>query len=454
MVDESNLIHINSIGLEATIIVLLIVLNGLLAMSEMAIVSSRKARLQQLASNGNKGAQTALDLANSPSHFLAAIQIGITLVGVFAGAFGGATVADELAKHLIDFPFIGKYSHPVAFGIVVVSVTLLTLIIGELVPKRLALAKAEAVAALVAKPVRLMSTVALPAVVAINYITEGILKIIGAESQGESPVTEEEVKIMIAQGTEAGVFAKEEETIMRRALQFGDSMVSELMTQRVQLVLLDVNASFEENLHIVLNASHSYFPIYETSPDHLIGIVSVKCVLKCLSHDQNRDLRSCLQEPLFVSESLSTLKLLERFKRTGKHLALVIDEYGSTAGLITQTDVLEAIVGELPDEDDQGSASIVRRTDGSWLIDGMLPIQEFTEFLQMEELKEAIDGDFQTLGGFVMMQLGRIPRASEHFKWRGYRIEVVDMDGHRVDKVLVQELNPKPSQASPSSPTT
>ena len=429
----------NVILFEAALILILILLNGALAMSEMAIVSAKKIRLQNLADNGDSGAKTALELAEEPSNFLASIQIGITLIGILAGAFGGATIADELSKLVASISLLAPYSEGIGLGLVVVTVTFLSLVIGELVPKRIALGNAERVAAAMAKPVRLVSILARPIVRVLTVSTEATIRLLGIKASDDQAVTEEEVKGMIDQGAEAGAFEKAEGSMMKRVLSFGDRRVGELMTQRLQMVALDINAPFSQNIKTIMDAPHSYFPVYQGTTDHLIGIVSNKCILDCMIRQQSLEveLRECLFEPLFVSERMPTLSLLEKFKETRKHLALVVDEYGSTGGIITLTDLMEAIVGDLPAELAVDGTGVTRREDGTLLIDGLFPIYELTELLNTEDPHDDVEGDFQTLGGFVMQRLGKIPREGDYFVWEGYRFEVMDMDRHRVDKILV-----------------
>lgn len=425
-----------AIALEATIIVLLVLINGALAMSEMAIVSSRKIRLQRLAENGSRGARTALEMAGEPSNFLASVQIGITLIGILAGAFGGATIADQLATSVGEIPLLAPYADPISLGIVVLAVTFLSLIFGELVPKRIAMTHAESVASALAPPLRVVSVLARPAVRVLSAVTEGVVKILGLRQIEEAPVTEEEFKTMIDQGAASGVLDKEEGSMMKRALEFGDRRVAEIMTPRHQLVALDLDASLEDNLARVRAAPHSYFPVYRGTADHLAGVVSNKRIIEAIVSRRSFDfdLNECLIEPLFVMETMSTLKLLERFKSTGTHLALVIDEYGTTAGIVTLTDLMEAIVGDLPTEED---ISIVRREDGSLLLEGTLPLYELEEVLNITIHDGELEGDFQTLGGLAMEKLGNIPRTGDVFEWKNHRFEIVDMDGRRVDKVLV-----------------
>jgi putative hemolysin len=434
--------NINAILIEAVIIALLILLNGILAMSEMAIVSAKKIRLLQFSKAGNSGAQTALELAADPSSFLASIQIGITLIGILAGAFGGATIAAEITNALSGISWLAKYSNVIGLGTVVVSITFLSLIIGELVPKRIALENAEKIALMIARPLRFISMMTHPAVKILSFITEKIINILGIKPSKDHAVTEEDVTAMVDQGTEVGAFEKEEGSIIKRVIAFGDRKVSELMTQRHQMIMLDINASFNESIAKILETPHENFPVFEGTPDHIVGVVSNKCILDHLVKSKNFEInfKACLLEPLFVPQTLSALKILERFKYSGQHLALVIDEYGGVTGIITLTDLLESIVGDLPITSENGNEAVVTREDGSLLIDGMLTIFELKEHLGLIDSLAEYEEDFQTIGGFVMHSLGRIPRSGEHFEWQNFRFEVLDMDGHRVDKVLVSSI--------------
>lgn len=428
-----------TIVIEALVIFALIILNGALALSEMAIVSARKTRLQQLADEGHYGAKIALDLANTPSTFLASIQIGITLVGVLAGAFGGATVAKELSNHLKDAPFVGQYNEAIGLGSVVIVVTLLSLILGELIPKRIALANAESFAVRVSRPIKIISLLASPLVKTLSAITEIALKILQIKPNEDPGVSEEEVKILIKQGAEAGVFEPQEETLMNRVLAFGDRKVGEIMTQRRQLVSLNVAASFDINLKEILKTPHSYYPVYKGSSDHLIGIISVKDLLESLAtrKPSDIDLKEFLREPVFVTESMSTLKLLEKLKQTGTHMALVVDEYGGTAGIVTIVDIIETIVGDMPAVHDGTEARVTKRDDGSLLVDGSLSIFDLSELLSESVSEGDLKGDYSTVAGLVISQLGHIPKEGEKITWHNHVFEIIDMDGHRVDKVLI-----------------
>lgn len=426
---------------EALIVLLLIVANGLLSMSELAVVSARKARLQQRAEDGDAGARAALELAEAPDRFLSTVQIGITLIGIVAGAFGGASVASALAVQLNRIPPLAPYSEPLAAAIVVAAITYLSLVIGELTPKRLALRNPEGIAATVARPMRLLSSIAGPVVALLSGSSALVMKLLRIGPSTGPAVTEEEVQLLIEQGTEAGVFEQEERAIVERVLRLDDLRVGELMTPRVRLVWLDVEDPPEENWAKIESTRHIYFPVCEGGIDNVIGILSVKDLWSHASAGGEIDLRSLLIEPLYVPESMIALRVLEAFKQAGTDMALVIDEYSSIQGVITLHDVLEAIVGDIPTPD-SGDPQVQRREDGSWLLDGLLPIERLKTLLDVEQLPGEEYGAYQTLGGFVMQQIGRVPAPADHFEWGGMRFEVVDMDGNRVDKVLVAPQQP------------
>jgi magnesium and cobalt exporter, CNNM family len=423
--------------LEVSVVVLLILLNGIFAMSEIAVVSARKTRLQQWAEEGNAKARAALELANNPNQFLATIQIGITLVGILAGAFGGATIANQLSVILNDVPWLAAYSHPLSLAFVVLFITYLSLIVGELVPKRLALNNPERLALAIATPMQALSRVAYPAVHLLGLSTEFLLRALGTKPSTEPPVTEEEIRALIEQGTQAGMFEEAEQEMVERVFRLGDRRVSAVMTPRTEIVWLDRGASAEEIRHTITESAHSRFLVADGSLDNVLGVVHAKDLLAHVLAEQVVDLAATLQQPSYVPESMRALKVLELFKQSGTHIALVIDEYGGIQGLVTPSDILEAIVGDLPEAGEQLEPLAVQREDGSWLLDGMLPIDEFKDLFDLGELPGEDQGIYQTLAGFVIMQLGRIPVAADSFEWEGLKIEVVDMDGNRVDKVLV-----------------
>lgn len=430
---------LSTISLEIFFIVLLVLVNGALAMSEISLVSARKVRLRRLAEQGDRGARAALELAASPGRFLSTVQIGITLVGILAGAFGGATLAEELADRIGKVPGLAPYSEAAGIGIVVIGITYVSLILGELVPKQIGLNAPEKISARLARPLRLLSKVSAPAVWALDGSTRLVLRLLGTRPSEEPPITEEELNHLLRQGTRAGVFEEGEQEIVARVIRLGERQVGELITPRRSMVALDVDAPPEESWARIDASDHFYFPVYEGVPDRVLGVVSIKDLWNRIRRGEEPDLRQVLREPVYLPEGMSALRALERFRQTGTHLALVLDEYGGVEGLVTLHDVLRAIVGELPNPE-QDEPKVVRREDGSWLLDGLLPASELNGLLDLsEDEREELD-EYQTLGGFVMGRIGRIPETGDPFEWGGWRFEVLDMDGRRVDKVLVSRL--------------
>ena len=429
-----------SLSFEILLILLLIILNGIFSMSEMAVVSARKVRLQQLANQGNTKARKALKLADSPNQFLSTVQIGITLIGTLAGAFGGATLAEKLAIQLRLMPFLAANADAIALFIVVLIITYLSLVVGELVPKRLALNSPESIAAGVASPMGFLAKMAAPVVYLLSYSTDLVLRLLGIGPTSEPTVTEEEIKILIEQGTEAGTFEEAEQDMLNRVFRLGDRRVSAMMTPRPDIVWLDLEDSAETNRQTITNNPHAQFPVCQDELDNVLGIVHVNDLLSRCFANQPFDLTTPLRRPLYVPESTPGLKILEIFKQSGTHIALVVDEYGVIQGLVTLNDILEEIVGDIPTVEQLEEPPIVQREDGSWLLDGMLPVEELFELFDIRELAKEQRSSYHTVGGFVVTQLGHIPTAADHFEWRNLRFEVMDMDGNRVDKVLVIPL--------------
>ncbi len=439
----------SSITLEILLLFLLIVANGIFSMSEMAIISSRKVRLQNMANQGNKKARVALELAEAPNRFLSTVQVGITLIGILAGAFGGATISEKLAENLNQIPLLAPYSQGLSFGIVVMAITYLSLIVGELVPKRLALNNPEAIAATVAMPMRAIAAFASPIVHLLSASTDLVLRILGIGPSTEPQVTEEEIKVLIEQGTEAGMFEEAEQDMVERVFRLGDRPVSALMTPRPDIVWLDLEDTTEENRKKMMDSANSRFPVCQGGLDNVLGIMPVTDLLARSLSGEALDLTVSLRQPVFVPESTRGLKVLELFKQTGTHMALVVDEYGVIQGLVTLNDILVEIVGDVPSADELEDPQAVQREDGSWLLDGMLPVDEFFKIFAVNDSQGEHRGSYQTLGGFVITHLGRIPNAADHFEWDGMRFEVMDMDGNRVDKVLVVPAQ-KPSDLPPA----
>ncbi len=419
--------------IELVITILLIIVNGVFAMSETAFVSARKVRLQQRANEGNAKAAAALEMVNAPNRLLSTVQLGITLIG-------GATISEGLAVYLRAIPWLRPYSDATALTIVVIVITYLSLVIGELVPKRIALNNPERIAMSMVKPMRVLAAIASPFIHLLSLSTEGILRLIGLRPSGEPPITEEEINVLIEEGTQIGTFEAAEQDMVEQIFRLGDRRVNALMTHRPDIVWLEANDTPQEISHKIRKSTYSRFPVCDGSLDNVLGMVHVKdLLLQCLA-GQALDLKAALHEPLYVIESTTTLKVLELFKQTGQQAALVIQEYGDIEGLITLNDILEAIVGDSSSDDDLDQAQVVQREDGSWLLDGMLPIEELKDILHVRALPEEENGDYNTLAGFVLMRLGRIPKTTDHFEWGSYRFEVVDMDGRRIDKVLVQPM--------------
>ena len=432
------------------VILLLIVINGIFVMAEMAVVSSRKPRLQQLANEGSGGAQIALDLATNPDRFLATTQIGITLIAILAGAFGERTLTDRLSMQLETIPRLAAYRESLAFGIVVVAITYVSLVIGELLPKRLALHNPERIASALAGFMDFLSRLCAPVVALISKSTRVLMGALRLRPSEEPPVTEEEIKVMMEQGTEAGVFEEAEHDIVKSIFKLGDRAVSALMRPRREVVWLDVDDSFAENQRKLASSLYSRFPVAQGSLDNVIGIVQAKDLLtRCLAAARI-DLKENLRPPLFVPEALPALKLLEMFKKSRTHMALVVDEYGGVEGLVTLNDILEDLVGDVASVDMPEEKQVVQRPDGSWLIDGKLQIDDLKEVLNIPKLPEEESGSYQTLGGLVMLQVGRVPVTGDVFEAQGHRFEVVDMDGKRVDKVLVSRIE-KPEEGKDGS---
>lgn len=426
---------------ELLVVLGLILLNGLLAMAEIAVVSARKARLQQLANEGDEKARAALELAKRPSDFLSTVQIGITLVGILAGAFSGATIATHISSALRQVPWLAPYSQALGVVLVVLVITYFSLVLGELAPKRLALGNAERIAAAVAGPMLFLSRVGMPLVRLLSWSAEALLRLFGYKPAVETPVSEEEIKVLIDQGTQAGVIAEAEQDMLEAVLRLGDRTVGTLMTPRTEIVWLDLDAPLEETIAKIMTSHHARYPVAQGSLDEVVGIVQAKDMLELYLQGKPLDLRAVMLSPLIVPESMPALQALELFRRSRMHSALVIDEFGGLQGMVTIFDLLESIVGEIPGEKEPVEPEVVQRDDGSWLVDGRLPIDEFKEIFRLRTtLPQEGRGYYQTVGGFIMTYLGRIPTAADHFDWSGYHFEVMDMDGFRVDKVLVIPL--------------
>ena len=429
--------------MEILIILFLILCNGVLAMSEIAVVSSRRARLEHLTDQGNAGAVVALELINAPNRFLSTVQIGITLVGVLAGAFGGATLAEQLAT-VIDTvaPALAPYSSAIGFGIVVGMTTYLSLVIGELAPKRLALKNPEKVAALIARPMKTLSTITAPVVYVLSKSTALALRLIGVRQIEDPPVTEMEIISMIRQGTDIGVFKESEQEMVESIFRLDDQRAEGLITPRTEIIWLDVTEPASETHRKIRENVHSTYPVCQGAIDSVIGIVHADDVLAQMLSEHPLDLKAIARRPHFIPENVAASAVLDRFKSSDTDVVLVVGEYGGVEGLVTLHDMLEAIVGEIDVEE----AEAVRREDGTWLLDGLLPMHRLEELFPHLNLPDEKEREYETLGGFIMTRLGHVPRTSEGLTWGQLYFEVVDMDGNRIDKVLARPATPQDNE--------
>lgn len=424
----------SEIGFEILVIFLLILLNGMFAMSETAIFAARKARLQHKANEGDRKARTALDLAATPNRFLPTVQIGITLIGVLTGAVGGAVIGDALAEQFAQIPALAPYGHSLALAIIVVLITFLSLLLGELVPKRLALHNPERIAAGMAGTMLFISKVFSPIVWLLGKSTDFVLRLLGIRPSEQLPVTEEELQVLLEQGTQAGVFEEAEQDMVEGVFSLSDRRVNALMSPRNEIIWLDANDPPEEIRRKMAESPYSRFPVCVDSLDHVLGVIKAKDLLLAGLCEGPVELKEILHPAIFIPETAFGSRALEMFKEGKAEIMLVIDEFGVVQGLLTLSDILEEIVGGLETEESQAT----QRQDGSWLLDGMLPIDEFKEIFNLRKLPD--EAEYETLGGFMMLHLGRIPLAADKFEWGGLRFEVMDMDGNRVDKLLVTTL--------------
>ena len=422
--------------MEILIILFLIVLNGVFSMSEIALISARKNRLETAAKKGNKNAKTALDLANSPNEFLSTVQIGITLIGILTGIYSGDKITTDVQNFISGFESLKPYSESIAVGIVVVVLTFFSLVLGELLPKRIGLNYPESIAKSVAVPMKLISTITMPFIWLLTTSTDFLLKILQIKPTADGKVTEEEIKAIIKEGTEVGEVQEIEQDIVERVFHIGDRKVNSLMTHRKSIVYLSYEDSIEEIKAKVLDELHSVYPVCEDNLDDVEGIVSLKDLFASFEQG-NFDLKKITQEPVYLIEHTSAYKALENFKNTKVHYALVTDEHGVFQGIITLNDILEALVGDAADfyEDE---FKLVVREDGSWLVDGHYSLHDFLTYFDMDDLV----GDYEvtTVSGLIVTELGVIPKQGQKLIWNKLEFEVIDMDGVKIDKVLITNL--------------
>jgi putative hemolysin len=436
--------------MDVALLIFLILLNGLFAMSEMALTASRKARLQVMVESGDAGAQCAMELHEHPTKFLSVVQIGITSIGVLNGIVGDAAFSAPFAKWLHEtFPIHDRAADITATAMVVVVITFLTIIFGELVPKRLGQMYPEAVARLVARPMEWLSIAARPFVKLLSFCTEGTLRLLGVRSAPDRTVTEEEIAASLVEGLDAGVIEAQEHQMVRNVFRLDDRQVGSMMIPRAEIVWIDVAATRDELLALIGEAEHSRYPVCRGGLDDVQGVITAQRLLQQSMQGKALSLADGLEPPVFVPETLSGMELLEHFKASATQLVFVVDEYGEVQGMITVLDVLEAITGEFTTPTSEDSWA-VRRDDGSWLFDGLIPVPELKDRLELKELPEEDRGRYNTLAGMIMLLLGRLPATADSVEWEGYRFEVVDLDGKRVDKVLVSALEPRPDEVEGS----
>ncbi|HUH96074.1 MAG TPA: hemolysin family protein [Anaerolineales bacterium] len=433
----------SNLGIEILVLFFLILLNSVFVISEMSVVSARKARLQQQANEGNRRAATALDLAQNPNTFLSTIQIGITLVSILLGAVGGPTFSAPLAGLLRQWPPLSAYADSLALIVVVILITALSLVLGELVPKRIALQNPERIAASISGPMILLSKLFSPLVWLFGRVTDFFLQLLAIKPTKEPPVTEEEIQLLIDQGTAAGVFEEAEQDMVEGVFSLSDSRVYSLMTPRADITWIDIAATSDEIRRSIAESPFSRFPVCKEGLDNVLGFVKARDLLvpPGLSSDDFK-LREKLRPAIYIPETMLASRALEVFKEKSAELMLVIDEFGSIQGLLTLNDIIEEIVGDIEVE-----PQATQRQDGSWLLDGMLEVDNFKEIFKVDALPH--EDEYETLSGFVMTSLGRVPQAADHFEWNGLRFEVMDMDRRRVDKVLVTALPPRPAPQGP-----
>ena len=406
-------------------------------MAEIAIISAKKSRLQQLANEGNSRAQAALDISKSPIRFLSTVQIGITLVGIFAGVFGGATIAEDLAKYINTIPLLAPYAQFLALTIVVSSITYLSLVVGELVPKRIALSSPEKIAVFMARPMNKVSMFTSPVVWLLSTSTDTILRIIGIKDRITPVITDEEIKMLLREGTQTGAFELAEKDIVERTMRLSDKKVNSLMTPRKEIVWLDIDSPFKVIRNKITKKPHAHFPVCRDSLDKVVGVIRTENVLVDFLAEEKINLKKLLLKPLFIPESMDGLKVLELFKKSGIHMALVADEYGNTQGLISLADILEEIVGDIPTINELDEEEIIKRDNGTFLVDGLVSVEELKEHFSIKKLPGEKTGEYHTVGGFVTNKIGRIPVTGDNFEIGYFTFEVMDMDGNRVDKILI-----------------
>lgn len=419
--------------MEVVIILVLILLNGIFSMAEIALVSARKVRLENAARQGDEKAKAALKLSNNPDTFLSTVQIGITLIGILTGLYSGEQLKEDVQGFFNTIPAVARYSNGIATTIIVIGVTYFTLVLGELLPKRIGLANPERIAKLLAQPMNFISRVTFPFVWLLSRSTSALVTLFGLKRTSDSNVTEEEIKAIINEGTSSGAIEETEQEIIERVFHLGDRNITSLMTHRTDIVWLDVTEEVESYKRKIKAAPHSVYPVCEGQIDSIKGILTIKDLYTA---GNVAVLKDVMRKPLFIPDNNSAYQVLEKFKETQIHAAFIVDEYGTFLGMITLNDILEAIVGDMP-ETGQDDYNMVKREDGSYLIDAQIPFYDFLSEFDMEDMMAEFEQEFDTLAGFILHHLEHIPQTGERLEWRKFTFEIVDMDAHRIDKILV-----------------
>ncbi|MBU4526745.1 MAG: hemolysin family protein [Desulfomicrobium sp.] len=425
--------------MDIALLAFLIVLNGVFAMSEIALVTARKSRLQRMADDGDKSAVVAMRLGEDPTQFLSTVQIGITAIGIMNGIVGEAALAGPLAGVLTQLGLDGQTSSITATTLVVVVITYFTIVVGELVPKRIGQFHAEGIATFMAKPISLLAAISRPFVFLLSISTDGLLRLLGKKELGSANLTEEDIHSMLAEGSQAGLIEKQEHEIMRNVFRLDDRQIASLMTPRSEIIYLDIDKPLESSLENLMNSDHSRYPVCRGGLHETIGIITAKRLLKQRIRGESNSIQDYLQPAIFVPETLTGIKLLEQFRESGVQMVFVIDEYGEILGLITLQDVIEVLTGEFKPRDPEDVWG-VQRQDGSWILDGLIPIPELKDRLNLKTVPEEHKARYNTLSGMMMWLIGSVPRTCDVAEWEGWRLEVIDLDGNRVDKVLASSL--------------
>ena len=435
---------------EIILLFVLILINGMFSMAEMAVVSSRRARLQASLEDGDQRAKTVLDLLDNPNDFFSTIQIAITLIGVITGAVGAQTFSHYLVDVLVKVPFLKGIAQPLSVLLISSLITYFSLVIGELIPKRIATNNPEKIAMAMCGPIRVLSKIFLPVVRILSFSTDLGLKVIGIKEVEESAVSEDEIKVMIEQGKQDGVFEENEQDIVESVFRLSDQTVDALMTPRTELDWIDLEAPVEESLKEIADSTYHYFPLVRGNPDNVVGVISSKALLDAYIRGCDIDLEKIAEPPLFVPESKPALSLLDDLKASESNFAVVLDEYGGFSGMITPYDLLNELVGDVTNigEEPNDEEEVLVRDDGSWSFDGMIDIEEFKETIGVKELPDEARIGYQTLAGFILSQTGSIPAAGYSFDWNDFHFEIVDMDGLRIDRVFVNRIEPQPEEPS------